>query len=87
MKVRRAFCALALASTSVIGIAAPASASAVTTTAPVRFLTTLNCGPSHPVNVTTPLTTQQVTVLRAVVLFINSHPRLFGTFCTVTVTP
>ena len=83
MKLRPAFCALALASTSVIGIAAPASA--VTSTTPVtRISTTLNCIGSHPVHTTALLTERQVLVLKAAVKFINTYPLFFGTTCTVT---
>jgi hypothetical protein len=84
MKVRRVFCALALSSITVIGVAAPASA--VTSTTPVtRTSTTLDCVGSHPVHATALLTARQVTVLQAVVVFINTHPVLFGgTTCTVT---
>lgn len=75
--MRGAIGALALSATSVIGLAAPASA--VTTT-----LTTLDCVGLHPVHVTAPLTARQVNVLKALVQFIDSHPQLFGTTCTVT---
>jgi len=82
MKVRPAFCALALASTSVIGIAAPASA--VTSTVVPTTQTTLICTGKYPVNASYLLTAGQVRVLKAAVNFINTHPNLFGTHCDVT---
>lgn len=68
--------ALALSATSVFGLAAPASAATTTST-------TLDCVGRHPVHVTAPLTARQVTALKALVQFIDSHPQLFGTTCTV----
>jgi len=84
MKVRRAFCALALSSIAVIGVAAPASA--MTNTSPATSTATLDCVGIHPVHATALLTARQINVLRAVALFINNHPALFGDTCTVTVT-
>ena len=84
MKGRPAFCALALASTSVIGIAAPASAVASTVPVPTTQ-TTLTCTGKYAVDASYLLTARQVLVLKAAVVFINSHPLLFGgTTCTVT---
>jgi hypothetical protein len=77
MRLRRVVAALALSVTGVVGLAAPVSA--VTRTA-----TTLDCVGEHPVHATASLTARQVAALKAVVQFIDSHPALFHTTCTVT---
>lgn len=77
MRIRRAVAALALSATGVAGFAAPVSA--VTRTA-----TTLDCVGAHPVHVTAALTPGQAAALKAVVAFIDAHPDLFHTTCTVT---
>jgi len=94
MKVTRVVCALALSLTGAIGIAVPASAvtptTAVTSAAAVTSTTALTrthlvCTGKYPVDATHLLTARQLRALRALVAYINAHPALFGTTCTVTV--
>ena len=81
MRLRRMVAALALSVTGVAGFAAPVSA----VTRPVtRTVTTLDCVGAHPVHATAALTAGQVAALKAVVRFIDAHPELFHTTCTVT---
>jgi hypothetical protein len=78
MRLRRAVAALTLSAAGLIGFAAPVSA------APTTTVTTLTCVGKYPVSATYSLTARQVTALKALVRFIDSHPALFATTCTVT---
>lgn len=80
MRLRRAVAALTLSAAGLIGFAAPVSAAPTTTTT----VTTLTCVGKFPVSATSSLTARQVTALKALVRFIDSHPELFATTCTVT---
>jgi hypothetical protein len=79
MNIRGLVGVAALSTIGVVGVAAaPAAAGSVST---VR--TTLDCTGKYPVHVTYSLQPFQVRILKAAVVYVNSHPAL-GTQCTVT---